>query len=313
MIKPEISVVMPAYNHELYVGEAIESVLNQTFTDFEFIIINDGSTDATEKVIKKYKDPRIKYYFQENGGSHAAINRGVSLAAGNYISIINSDDAYHIKRLDRMLTTAKEGGYIFQTTDLTLIDSHSNPVNDPEHHWLKWYNKLKNGYLQAASPLKAILGGNYTISTSNFFFKAGLTNEIGPFDNLRYILDYDFAVRALKYNEKGCNFLINEKLLSYRLHGCNTILKDPLNAHLECYELITNTIKSVYGPEIHPAIDHLKEMTWAIKSIYESYNNNSNNAAPVSKTRLFLKKYIKEGTFTHKMAKGLLNWMRQSN
>ncbi|KWT92847.1 glycosyltransferase family 2 protein [Candidatus Magnetominusculus xianensis] len=313
MKKPGITVVMPAYNHELYVAEAIESVLNQTFGDFEFIIINDGSKDATEQVIKKYKDPRIKYYSQENSGSHATINRGISMAAGDYISIINSDDAYHVKRLERLLSTAKEGGYVFQFTDLTLIDSQSNPIDDPEHYWIKWYTKLKNGYLQNTSPLKAILRGNYTISTSNFFFKAGLTGEIGLLNDLRYILDYDFAVRAMKHNEKGCNFLIGEKLLSYRLHGSNTILKDPVSAHIECYELITNTIKYIYGPEIHPAIDHLKEMTWAIKSIYDSYNYDAASAPVSSQTKLFLKKYIKEGTLTHKMAKKLLNWIRKSD
>ncbi len=303
---------MPAYNHELYVGEAIESVLNQTFSDFEFIIINDGSSDATEKVIQKYKDPRIKYYSQENSGSHATINRGVEMAAGNYISIINSDDAYHVNRLKRMLGSAREGGYVFQITDLTLIDGQSNPIEDPEHYWIKWYTKLKNGYRQSTSPLKAILRGNYTISTSNFFFKAGLTNEIGPFNNLRYILDYDFAVRAMKHNEKGCNFLIGEKLLSYRLHGSNTILKDPVSAHIECYELIASTIKYIYGPEIHPAIDHLKEMTWAIKSIYDGQNYAIANAPLSSKTRLYLKKYIKDGTLAHKMAKGLLDWIRKA-
>lgn len=310
MIRPEITVIMPAYNHELYVAEAIESILNQTFADFEFIIINDGSTDATEQVIKKYKDPRIKYYSQENSGSHATINRGIAMASGNYISIINSDDAYHVKRLERMLTTAKEGGFVFQISDLTLIDSKSNPIEDPEHYWIKWYNKLKDNYRQNTSPLKAILRGNYTISTSNFFFKGGLTDEIGQLNNLRYILDYDFAVRAMKHNEKGCNFLIGEKLLSYRLHGSNTILKDPISAHIECYELITSTIKYIYGPEIHPAIDHLKEMTWAIKSIYDSYSYDTTVTSTSAMAKLFLKRYIKEGTVTHKMAKKLFNLIR---
>lgn len=298
---------MPAYNHELFVGEAIESVLNQTFTDFEFIIINDGSTDKTEEVIKRYKDPRIKYYCQDNNGSHATINRGVSMASGNYISIINSDDAYHVKRLERMLSTAKEGGYCFQVSDLTLIDGQSNPVEDPEHYWLKWHNRLKDIYRNAQSPLKAIMGGNYTVSTSNFFFNASLTREIGQFNNLKYILDYDFAVRAMKFNEKGCNFLIGEKLLSYRMHGNNTILNDPISAHMECYELIADTMKYIYGPDIYPAIDHLKDMTWAVKAIYD---HNIAAAHIPSGAKMFLKRYIKEGTITHKMAKAVLNLIR---
>ena len=63
---PAISVLMSAYNAEKYISESIESILNQTFNDFEFIIINDGSTDNTEKIIKSYNDKRIKYISQEN-------------------------------------------------------------------------------------------------------------------------------------------------------------------------------------------------------------------------------------------------------
>ena len=90
---PKVSVLMPVYNtKEEYLREAIESILNQTFTDFEFIIINDGSTNNAEEVIKSYKDSRIKYYRQENHGLIYTLNYGLSLCNGEYIARMDSDD-----------------------------------------------------------------------------------------------------------------------------------------------------------------------------------------------------------------------------
>ncbi len=94
MKNPKVSVVIPAYNHERYVGEAIQSVLDQTFEEFELIIINDGSTDHTEREIVTFKDDRIRYYSQENRGLSATLNRGIELAQGEYFNFLPSDDAF---------------------------------------------------------------------------------------------------------------------------------------------------------------------------------------------------------------------------
>ena len=80
---PKISVIVPLFNHADYIREAVDSVLNQSFDNFELIIINDGSTDSSEEVIKSINDDRIKYYYQENRGTHSALNRGIKLAKGN--------------------------------------------------------------------------------------------------------------------------------------------------------------------------------------------------------------------------------------
>lgn len=91
---PRVSVIMPAYNVEQYIAEAIESVLNQTFTDFELIIVNDGSTDNTPKIIEKYakQDKRIKLINQKNMGLSGARNTGLEHATADYIMFIDSDD-----------------------------------------------------------------------------------------------------------------------------------------------------------------------------------------------------------------------------
>ncbi|MBR3148450.1 MAG: glycosyltransferase family 2 protein [Alphaproteobacteria bacterium] len=92
---PRISVIMPAYNSEKYIGEAIESILNQTFKDFELIIINDGSTDNTAKIVKEYakKDKRINFVDnKKNQGLISVLNQGIDLCRGEYIARMDSDD-----------------------------------------------------------------------------------------------------------------------------------------------------------------------------------------------------------------------------
>ena len=108
MSAPLVSVVIPAYNHERYVGAAIESVLEQTYSNFELIVVDDGSTDRTADIIKKYSDKRISYYYQENQDAYNTINRGISLARGQFIAILNSDDIYHKKRLETLLSACSD-------------------------------------------------------------------------------------------------------------------------------------------------------------------------------------------------------------
>ena len=97
---PEISVIMPVYNGEKYLREAIDSILNQTFSDFEFIILNDGSTDKTEEIILSYSDPRIVYVKnEENLQIVKTLNKGIALAKGKYIARMDADDVSVPERL----------------------------------------------------------------------------------------------------------------------------------------------------------------------------------------------------------------------
>lgn len=95
MGKPLFSIVMPVYNVELFLREAIDSVLNQSFTEFELIIINDGSTDNSSEIIKSYPDNRIKIINQTNKGLSAARNIGISHVSGKYLTFLDSDDKLH--------------------------------------------------------------------------------------------------------------------------------------------------------------------------------------------------------------------------
>ncbi|MFA5089577.1 MAG: glycosyltransferase [Candidatus Omnitrophota bacterium] len=97
---PAFSVVVVAYNHGAYIAQAIQSVLDQTFQDFEIIVLDDGSTDNTKEVVGNFSDHRVKYFFQENSGLPASgRNRGISLAGGEYISLLDADDFWHKEKL----------------------------------------------------------------------------------------------------------------------------------------------------------------------------------------------------------------------
>lgn len=105
MKMPVISVVMPVYNGEKYLREAIESILNQTYSNFEFIILNDGSTDKTEEIILSYDDPRIVYVKNdENMQIVKTLNKGIALAKGKYIARMDADDISLPKRFERELS-----------------------------------------------------------------------------------------------------------------------------------------------------------------------------------------------------------------
>ena len=89
-----VSIMMPAYNAELFIQSAIESILSQTYNNWELIIINDGSTDQTENIVKNFDDSRIRYYPQENKGEAAARNLALSKTKGEFVAFLDSDDKY---------------------------------------------------------------------------------------------------------------------------------------------------------------------------------------------------------------------------
>jgi len=104
---PLISVIIPVYNGERYLGEAVESVLAQTYQHFELIVINDGSTDNTSKVITRYQDSLLSYY-QPNAGLPATLNNGISLSRGKWIAFLDADDLWLEDKLSQQIKTVKD-------------------------------------------------------------------------------------------------------------------------------------------------------------------------------------------------------------
>src|SRR5688572_17248865 len=128
---PTVSVVMTVYNTERYVAEAVDSVLGQTFRDFEFIIIDDGSTDGSPFILRNAaaRDPRIRLVSRPNTGIVRAANEGIALAAGPYIARMDSDDVCLPRRLETQLRYLDEHPEcVLVGSRVTVVDPYGSPV-----------------------------------------------------------------------------------------------------------------------------------------------------------------------------------------
>ena len=122
MNRPLVTVLMPARNTARYIGEAIASVLKQSFTDFELLIINDGSTDNTVEIIAGFNDPRIRVFYQPPAGIAAALNKGLQLAKGELVARFDSDDICFPQRLEKQAAFLKSNpGYVLTGSDAEYI------------------------------------------------------------------------------------------------------------------------------------------------------------------------------------------------
>ncbi len=224
---PEVSVIVPSYNHAAYIQQALRSVLDQSLSDLELIVVDDGSTDETLRVLDAVKDPRLTVVVQENRGAHAALNRGLALATAPILAILNSDDSYHPSRLKRLVAILRghpavglAGSYL-QVMD---SDSKSLGVKHGYHDLEPWFLENARQSFRAGDDLQAALTTeNYWATTSNFVFTRTLWQQIGGFRPLRFAHDWDFALRASAASEIH---MVPEPLLNYRIHAANTIRQD---------------------------------------------------------------------------------------
>jgi glycosyltransferase involved in cell wall biosynthesis len=123
----KITVLMPAYNASNYIGEAIESVLKQTFSDFELLIIDDGSIDNTAEIVRSFKDSRIVFLQQKNSGIAVALNAGLQAARAEYIARFDADDICYANRLEMQYEfMINNPGYIVVGSDVDYVDVDGN-------------------------------------------------------------------------------------------------------------------------------------------------------------------------------------------
>ena len=133
-----VSIIMPVYNAEKYISRTINSVLNQTYEDFELIMVDDGSTDKGEEVIRKFTDPRVRFFVNdaEDKGAYSARNFGIRKAAGEYIAFLDSDDIWLKDKLEKTLDFMKKNKapFVFTAYDFGNEDAVSTgkTVHVPE-------------------------------------------------------------------------------------------------------------------------------------------------------------------------------------
>ncbi len=222
-VKPLISVIIPAYNHEKFIGAAVDSVLDQTISDLELIVIDDGSTDKTGEIVRQYTDARLSYHYQENRDAYNTINRGLGLAKGQYVAILNSDDVYTLNRFERLLAFHKKTDADCIISDVIPVSDTGEEFTDPEFGWNTWHQKNRQFYFECKDIFAAFLKGNFMVTTSNLFMTAKVARTVGKFCSLRYLHDYDYIFRIMLAFPSGVQYLADEKLLYYRIHPGNTL------------------------------------------------------------------------------------------
>ncbi len=233
-----VSVIIPAYNHEQFIGPAIDSVLGQSWQDLELIVIDDGSTDRTGEVVQGYDDPRLSYYFQENQDAFNTINRGLGMAKGEYIAILNSDDIYTADRLEKLVAAQQKSDAACLFTDVIPISDQGREFTDPEFGWNVWHRKNRDWYFSCQDLYTAFLKGNFMVTTSNLFMTAAAVQRVGTFCSLRYLHDYDFIFRMMLAHPGKVQYLADEKLLYYRIHDGNTLGEAAVSGRQQDMEVI---------------------------------------------------------------------------
>ncbi len=236
---PAVSVVIPAYNHERYIRAAVDSVLKQTLSDLELIVIDDGSTDKTGKIIKTYDDPRLHYYYQENQDAYNALNKGLSLTQGKFVAILNSDDLFALNRLERLVNFSQEKNAACIFTDVVPISDEGTEFTDPSFIWNIWHQKNRDWYFTCKDLYRGFLKGNFMVSTSNLFMTKEAMRTVGNFSALRYLHDYDYIFRMMLTYPNSVHYLDQEKLLYYRIHSANTLSEAAITGRVQDQELIS--------------------------------------------------------------------------
>jgi glycosyltransferase involved in cell wall biosynthesis len=221
----KISVVMPCYNSEKYISFAIESILNQTFSDFEFIIVDDGSTDKSKDIILSYNDERIKYIYQENSGCAVACYRGCKEAIGEYIARMDTDDISEKNRFEeqvRFLNTHPD--YILVASACTYIDENGAIIGRSFPYTAN--SNIKRRLLQGlqGSPIAhpTVMyrkvayeksGGYIGVRTGEDFFLWNKMAKFGKYKNIKKcLIKYRKTPFSLCTNiEKEARLLLNKK------------------------------------------------------------------------------------------------------
>ncbi len=205
---PNVTVLMPVFNGEKYLRKAIDSILNQDYTNFEFLIINDGSTDKSTKIIKSYNDKRIKLVNNPyNKGLVYSLNLGIEMAQGKYIARMDCDDISLPSRLKKQVDLLEKTKYALVASKIITIDKNGKELG----LWVEDQRAITPEKIRSQLPKGNCLAHPSIMVRSNIIRKY-LYNSNQNF----YTEDYDLWLRMVS---DGNNLgKVNEVLLKYRIH-----------------------------------------------------------------------------------------------
>jgi glycosyltransferase involved in cell wall biosynthesis len=189
---PSVSIIIPTYNRQEYVQEAIDSVLAQTYTDYEIIVVDDGSTDGTGEALQARYGSRIRYLWQENQGESVARNHGIELAQGEYIAFLDSDDLWLPSKLEQQvayLEASQNVGMLFARA--WLIDEHGARYGEDPH--------VTSRRTPRSLTINDLLMQNSVSGPSTVLIRREALANSGGFDpEIKYGEDWDLWLRVVQ-------------------------------------------------------------------------------------------------------------------
>jgi glycosyltransferase involved in cell wall biosynthesis len=234
-MNPQVSVILPVYNQEKYLEQTIESILSQTYTNFELLLLDDGSKDKSAEVIRKYseKDKRIKAFYQENTGKCTATNKLVEIAKGDYCAFLDADDVMLPNRLERQIN------YHLNNPKVDATSCHCYYINEKGKQLGKQHFP---GLENPKDSIKAIKNNKIVhcaftglmMTKKSFLDLDGLRPAYWPCE------DFDIVNRLI---EKGYKLvIIQDVLMCYRVHSSSITVKNPMEVLVKSNWTVHNTL-----------------------------------------------------------------------
>lgn len=253
MRMPRVSVIIPVYNGELYLSETLDSVMKQTFTDWEIIVVNDGSTDKSLEIMEEYAalDERVRVISKPNGGVSSARNVAMNNAKGEYFSFVDADDMWVPEKLEKQIA------FMDKNPNIALIYSDISILIDGN---IRTQNMFLNRKFHKGHIFDQLFYFNF-ISTPTVMLRKKIIEQHGNFSTrFRGIEDYDLWLRIADKNEIG---YINERLAIYRIHANNTSGN---------YEKMEKQVFELIGIWLEKKPELMKSFSFNIKIVQMRYN-----------------------------------------
>ena len=251
-----ISIVIPVYNAEKYLEQCLNSIKNQTYKNFEVILVNDGSIDNSESICKVFveSDTRFRYYLKANGGASSARNLGLDNAQGKYITFIDADDWVDENHLEVLINNIKENNSDMAVSSIKKFDNVSRfkfRVYSNQEKYLLNYNKLNREEFLVILPRLIHASNSYKIAVSKLF-KKELLSDVRFDESIVYGEDLEFFFKI--YNNISSISYVDEVTYVYRLHNERTSSKfnqQYVEQVLLIYKKIYEKIEELGLPTIH--------------------------------------------------------------
>jgi len=230
---PVVSVIIPTYNRAEMVREAIQSILDQNYTDYEIIVVDDGSTDNTRDVVTAFRDYRIRYIYQENRGRSNARNHAIRLAQGKYIAFLDSDDLF----LPHTLAT--QVNCLERNQGFGMVYSSAKCINEKGEDLLFSYEATESGWIYRQIAFYRPL----TIILPSIMIRGQVLTEVGYFDeNLERFEDTDMFRRI---SRRYPILAIPETLCKIRAHSSNILESQDPEEILSALDYYVNKVFSL--------------------------------------------------------------------